>query len=74
MTTHIKVEINAFKSALKELKGIDKLATEKADVGYSGKYSVRDSFALTIACMVSASIQDLIGYLNEEDMKELGYV
>ena len=68
---HILVPIDAFLSALQELNSLEAMASKKANVGYKGKYTVEDTFALAIACMAFAAKQDLIGYLSEYDWSKI---
>ena len=67
----ITIDISTFISALKGVSRIEDMTSDKANVGYKGKWSVEDSYALSIACIASAAYQDLMGYLSEDDRNKV---
>ena len=65
----ISVDISAFKSAIKQLKRLEEFATEKAE--FTSRYDVKNTDMLTVQCVSFAALQDLTGYLSDEDIKKL---
>jgi len=55
----VKIEKTFFKSVLRDLQTIDRIASKKANVGANGKYSVEDTESLTIACIATAIMAEL---------------
>lgn len=68
---NISIPLSAFKSVLSTVKQIEEMTSKKANVGYKGKYTVEDIFALTLSCMSFGASQDLLGYLSENDKQKI---
>ena len=67
----IQIDIEVLVEALVEIIRIDEISSKKSEVGYNGKYSVKDIDMLTIACLSFHAYSILLEYLSEQDKEEV---
>ena len=67
----VTLDADVFMEVFKTLERLEEMADMKANVGYLGRYSVEDTWALTVTCMTSYAKHHLKGYLSAEDEAKL---